>query len=190
MSELTLKPLAPLADIDCAYAGLSLTQVTGKALVSVSTPLGGEKKLSAAVAKYYGAKIPRTGQSTPSKTENTRLFGLQPDQMFLFFDYDGNDPAGLIEQRLGDAGYYTDQSDSWVIVVLEGSNVRLALERICNLDLHLDVFAKGAVTRTQMEHLGVIIYRSGLDEFTLFSARSSAQSFHHAIVTSIRNVIR
>ena len=188
MSELTLKPFAPLTDIESTYEGCSIRQITDRALVSVSTPLGGEKKLAANVMKSYGTKIPKTGQSTTGNSQNIQLLGLQPDQLFLYFTYDGNDPVEMVEQHLGDAGYYCDQSDSWVIIALEGPNAHLALERICSLDLHPDVLIKGAVTRTQMEHLGVIVYRSGLDEFTLFSARSSAKSFHHAIITSIKNV--
>jgi sarcosine oxidase subunit gamma len=39
-----------------------------------------------------------------------------------------------------------------------------------------------------MEHLGVLILRSGDDEYLLLSASSSARSFLHAVETSLRNI--
>jgi sarcosine oxidase subunit gamma len=39
-----------------------------------------------------------------------------------------------------------------------------------------------------MEHLGTIVLRDGTDSFLLLSAHSSAESFLHAVETSIRNV--
>jgi sarcosine oxidase subunit gamma len=62
------------------------------------------------------------------------------------------------------------------------------LERICPIDLHPQAFAVGAVARTLMDHLNVIILREGGDTFLLMSARSSARSFWHAVETSIRNI--
>jgi sarcosine oxidase subunit gamma len=43
--------------------------------------------------------------------------------------------------------------------------------------------------RTVMEHLGVLILRTGDDAFMLLSASSSAKSFLHALETSVANVL-
>ncbi len=187
-------PIEPLENIDCQYDGISLSQVTGKAIVSVARPSNGDKNIQLAVSKIYGAQLPDVGQSTsvmPGVSRNMVLFGLQIDQIFFYFDeVPGATGVENIRADLGNEGYYVDQSDSWVILKISGPKVRSVLERICLLDLSADKFAPGSVTRTQMEHLGVIIYHSGRDEFTLFAARSSAQSFHHTIKTSILNAIQ
>ena len=90
--------------------------------------------------------------------------------------------------KIADTAYLTDQSDSFAIVRIKGARSRDALERICPIDLHLDEFSVGTVTRTLMEHLGVIILREDEDAFMLMSARSSARTFWHAVQTSIQNI--
>lgn len=82
--------------------------------------------------------------------------------------------------------YLNDQSDSWVMLRVAGAGVRRALERLCPLDLHPDAFAPGAVARTVMEHLAVIVLHEAEDTFVLLSPRSSAASFLHEIETSVR----
>jgi sarcosine oxidase subunit gamma len=72
---------------------------------------------------------------------------------------------------------------------VSGPKSRIALERICPLDLHPSTFPQGRVARTLMEHLGVIILHEGPDTYLLLSARSSAGSFLHAVETSVRNVV-
>ena len=188
VDNISLDARAPLADIDHSYDGISLAQITSRAIISIASPLGGEQKLAKAITKSYAMKLPKTGYSTQSKDKNTHLLGLQPDMVFMVFEHEGNDGLEQVRRKLGSVGYYSDQSDSWVIVELTGPKTRLALERICLLDLNPKVFLEGAVSRTQMEHLGTIIFRSGPDSFTLFSARSSAKSFIHALKTSITNV--
>ena len=188
MANYELAAKYPLDGVTRKTEGTFLTEITGKALVSVATPLGGEKNLKAAFAKSYKAKIPKVGHSTTSSIDNARLLGLQADQLFLYFDHENDEAVSHVTGKLGETGYYTDQSDSWVMLEFGGPKCHQALERICGLDLHPDVFVEGAVSRTMMEHMGVIILRSGIDEFTLFSARSSAKSFYHAIETSIANI--
>ena len=71
---------------------------------------------------------------------------------------------------------------------MSGTGVRVALERICPLDLDDQAFPEGRVARTAMEHLSVIILRDGPDSFLLMSPRSSARSFRHAVELSVENV--
>ena len=54
--------------------------------------------------------------------------------------------------------------------------------------LYPDAFVEGAAARTVMEHLGVLILRTGPDAYLLLSASSSAGSFLHAVETSLVNV--
>jgi len=119
-----------------------------------------------------------------------RWLGLQPQQWFVLFDHaaDQGSPVTIIKEQLGDSAYCTDQSDSWVSLEVSGPLATSALERICPIDLHPTEFAVGAVARTTMEHLGVIITRTGDDQYLMMSAASSAESFLHAITTSVKNI--
>ena len=60
--------------------------------------------------------------------------------------------------------------------------MKFSVARICPIDLHADAFGPDHATRTVMEHIGAMILRTGEDAFLLLSARSSAQSFLHAVV--------
>jgi len=118
-----------------------------------------------------------------------RWLGLQPQQWFVVFEHNQGAPLAKIKEKLGNAAYCTDQSDSWVSLSLSGPLARTALERICPIDLHANSFAVNTVARTTMEHLGVVITRTDEDEFLLMSAASSADSFLHAITTSVKNIM-
>jgi heterotetrameric sarcosine oxidase gamma subunit len=186
--ELALTARPPLDGYRQQFDDLEIAEVTDMSLVSIATPMGGQDTLDTALKQAFNAEIPAVGRSTRSGDGGTRFLGLQPGQVFAMFADSGDQAVAAISGRLGDAGYYTDQSDSWVILQLSGPCSRRALERICPIDLHPDAFPEEAVTRTVMEHLGTIILRTGSDTFILMSARSSAKSFQHAVLTSINNV--
>ena len=114
---------------------------------------------------------------------------MQKDQTFVLFKFQGDDAVSEIGKALGEIAYYTDQSDSWAMLRISGPRARSILERVCPLDLHQDVFAVGAVARTMMEHLAVIILRTDKDAFLLMSPRSSASSFLHTLETTIEHVL-
>lgn len=185
VDNLTLSPAAALGGWQAKYTGLTVTELSDQSIVSIAAPNGGMETLSKAVTSALSLELPATGES--SSAGSLRLLGLQPDQWFLITDGQTLSPVYEVEQKLNGAAHLTDQSDSWVTVQLEGPQVRAALERICPIDLHKDVFSIGSVTRTSMEHLGVIIYRTAEDSFVLLSARSSAESFKHALTVSIDN---
>ena len=185
MSDFTLTAQSPLGGYTAEFDGVSLTELTDLALISIATPMGGGDNLAKSVTEAFGIALPSIGSSTISDNSKTRLLGLQREQQFLVLKHEGDNALATVAEKLGTTGYYTDQSDSWVILKIAGPGSRAALERICMLDLHSDVFAVDAVARTTMEHLSVMILREGENSFLLMSARSSARSFLHAIETSI-----
>lgn len=192
MPDLHLTACSPLAGFSQTLDGVAVAETTGKALVSIAVPVGGERILSRAIEKAYGMDMPEVGQSTCSKVADVWLFGMQTDQLWLFFDRNDRQdfrPVDDVAKRLGAAGYYTDQSDGWAMVSISGPNSRQALARICSLDLHENVFKKGAVARTVMEHMGTVIFRDGPDSFIVFSPRSMAKSLLHAVTTSVKNTV-
>ncbi len=189
MLEKTLMASSPLDGFQKQFTNVALAEVLGHALVSIAVPLHSRAALEDAVTKVFGTSLPTCGTSTLSKDGSNRLLGMQPDHVFALFDYGGNDPVGAVKALLGNAGYYTDQSDSWVMLRMSGPLATTALERICPLDLASEVFAPNRVARTVMEHLGVIVLCEGHDNYFLMSPRSSARSFLHALEISIENVL-
>ncbi len=188
MSEPALMAKSPLDGVRLELDGVTIAEITGRAIVSIATPNGGGDALSKALASSYKVEYPDTGHSSVSDDGKTRFLGLQQDQIFALFDDSKSSPMDAIAEKLGDTAYLTDQSDSWVMISLSGPKCRTALERICPIDLHPAAFPEGAVARTAMEHLGTIIVHESADLYLLMSARSSAGSFLHAVETSARNV--
>ena len=188
MSSFSLTAQTPLAGHRLDLPGLSFEEVTDRALVSVAAPRDGIRALADAVTAAFGAALPTAGQSTISTDGGTRLLALSSDQFLVMCDDRGGDPTASMRDDLGSTAYIVDQSDSWAIASLSGSNSRTALERICMLDLAPASFGPGCVARTVVEHLAIIIVCISEDGFILMSPRSSASSFAHAIETSAHNV--
>ena len=188
MPSLQLRAEPPLGGFKESFDGADLIEIANLAIVSIAIPLGGDAALTAALAKTYGADLPEPGRSVMSKDGRTRFLWTARDQLFALFEDANPKAAAEVKAKLGDAAYVTLQSDNWVALRLDGRKARDALERICPIDLHAEAFPEGHVTRTAMEHMGVLLLRDGANSFVLLSASSSAMSFLHAVKTSVQNV--
>lgn len=188
MPDIQLRPEPFLDGFQATIGGTDLTEVTDLAIVSIAVPLGGEAAFDAALDKVFGIERPAPGQSVLAADGQSRFFWTSPDQLFLLTVEMSPWAADDVRKKLGDTAYVTLQSDNWVALRLSGGKARDALERICPLDLHSTAFAEGQVSRTLMEHMGAFILREAPDSFLLLSASSSAQSFLHAVETSLHNV--
>ncbi|MEQ8257531.1 MULTISPECIES: sarcosine oxidase subunit gamma [Roseovarius] len=187
MADFTLIAEPPLKGVDHNFGDTRLYAPDDLAIVSIALPLGAEDATLQAVKSGFGADLPAPGQSVMGN-DDTRLVRLGPDQAFAIFTRATPDAEPHVQSLLKGAAYTTDQTDVWTGLMLDGPLARTALERICPIDLHPDAFAEGAAARTVMEHLGVLIIRTGPDAFLLLSASSSAGSFLHAVETSLVNV--
>ena len=179
-----LQPTPILGGYDTTNSGIRIWERSELALVSLSVPLGGEADATKALKKAYKLDFPASGTSVATKTHRAIRVGV--DQAMLVF----SDVAALAEPNvqasLAGAFYTTNQTDAWVVLTIEGENVRAVLERLCPLDLDASVFPIDQVQRTVMEHMSAIILREDENRFTLMSASSAAQSFLHALETSIQ----
>lgn len=187
MSDQGLNAVTPLAGFSETVGSTAISEPSGRSLVAVAPSRGEEAELQSALKAGFGLAWPVTGQSTTNG--DARLMGMAPDQAFLLFSHAGPNAVPAVREKLGNAGWLTDQSDSWAMLSVSGPDCRAALERLCMLDLHRDVFVIGAAQRTTMEHLAVIIVREEADTFLLMSPTSSAESFLDAVVTSARNIV-
>jgi len=187
VADFTLTAEPPLAGTDMTLAGVRLWAPADLAVVSLALPLRGEDTAKQTVKQAYGVALPKIGKSIVA-ADGTRLIRLAPDLAFAVFTHTTPDAENVFAEQLGGAAYTTDQTDVWVALGLSGPKARRALERICMLDLHPNAFAVDDAARTVMEHLGVLILRTGADDYLLLSASSSAGSFLHALETSLRNI--
>lgn len=184
MANSSLQATSPLNGYHQRFGSTSLSEVSDLSIYSIGLALHADAAL-ASVRNKLGVEWPITGQSTLSDNTTYRLLGLQSDQVFALVT---GDAAQLNLPELDESAYTTDQSDSWVGLLIDGSTSRTALERVCPIDLHPSVFPVGQVTRTTMEHLAVIVLCEAENRFLLLSPTSSAQSFLHAIKTSLHNI--
>lgn len=187
MPEFTLTAEPPLAGVRHSFGDTVLQAPGGMALVSIALPLGAENAALKAVKSAYGVALPEVGTSVVTKS-GARLMRMATDQALVWFAHATPDAEPHVQGQLKGKAYTTDQTDVWCALELSGPDARAALERICMLDLHDAGFAIDATKRSMMEHLGVIITRTGADSWLLMSGSSSAGSFLHAIETSLKNV--
>lgn len=156
-------------------------------LVSIAIPLGGDEQLAKALKTGWSLDLPDARRS--SAQSDRRAIRTAQDQLLLIFPATSSDALETVGSMLGGAGYATDQTDNWVMLEVAGPDTRAALERICPLDLHPDVFAIGDAARTVMDHIGALVLRSGSERYLLMAARSFAGAFLQAIETSFETVI-
>ena len=192
MSSLApLQPLTALDNFSEEINGISVSEITGLAIVSMAISPENDDTFNKAIKKSYKLDRPTVGQFSSAKASNAKILGLQQDQVFMLFDYDGDRAVEEIEGKINSKdklAYLSDQSDSWVTLRISGESCRDALERICPLDIHPDAFPIGTVARTSMEHMAAILIRDDENSFLLMSLRSFADSFLHAVTTSIKNI--
>ncbi len=188
MSKLAMVTRSPLAGFQQQIGSTAINEITDLSIVSVAVTPGG----SATLIDRHGAqvipKLPAPGQFVQAEDQHTRWLGVQPDQWLVLIDGYASNALPTMRAWVGDNAYLVDQSDSWAVLGIDGPTAREALERICPLDLHADIFLEGMVSRTSMEHMTTIIVRESVDGFILLSPASSANSFLHAVMTSLHNV--
>lgn len=165
---------------------VAVAEVTDIAIVAIATPLGGGEALASAIQAAWGCALPAPRGTSASSDGSVTLIFSTPDQTLALLP--GVDGLAVtdVAAKLGDAGYYSEQTDNWAGLRVSGAKAITALERICPLDLAL--IPVGGAERTVMEHLGAFIMREAEDRFLLLSGSSSAKSFLHAIELSMRNV--
>ena len=196
MADFSLTPDSPLAGYSLMFEDTLLQEVTGLQLASVAVPHNGLQGLNARLQSLCKADFPQAGLCTrvydlsiAGNNSTVTLLGLQADQCLLSVESKSlpvHQAYSQLQSELEDTAYLTDQSDSLAVLDVKGALALPALERIIMLDL--SVFSSSTVARTMMEHLSVIIELPSPQHARLYSPRSSAKSFLHAVQTSLNNV--
>lgn len=184
---LKLKPITPLgADeprVDC-FAGLTITEVTDRALVSLTARNDQADTTRDKAWSLFGIDLPDGGTSAMGNTHSA--FWIGPESWMIDAPYEGNeDLARQVKEVMGDCASVVEQTDGWCRFDLGGAAVHAVLERLCNADAAR--MTEGAVTRTQIHHLGCFLWRQK-DGFAVIGPRSSAASLHHALMQAAQSV--
>ena len=184
MVDFTLEPKAVLNGFDKIWNRTRLCELTELAAVAVSVPKDGAVALNQKLKAAYGRNVPAAGESFIGKG-NTRVMSFAKDQFMILFDHAAHSGIPFIEKKLGSTGYYVEQTNNWVFLELSGPQARAALERVCPVNTHADKFIINRAERTNIEHMGAVLCRTGEDTFLIMSASSTAGSFLHALETSM-----
>ncbi len=187
MVDFTLESKAVLDGFDQDWNGTRLRELTDMAAVAVSVPKGGKAALTKKLKSGYGVDVPSVGESHVGKGD-VRAMGFAVDQFMLLWDHVPHSGVPAVQKKLGETGYYVEQTNNWVFLEMSGPLARAALERVCAVNTNPDKFAVDKAERTSMEHMGAVLCRTGEDTFLIMSASSTAGSFLHALETSLNYV--
>lgn len=187
VSENILRAKSPLEGIELDLGGVKVKECASRAIISLGMSSGAKLEVAAGIMSAFNIDIPFVGKSSVSTVNNTRILGMQQDQLYLIFDYFGFDPLEELPKQLQNVAYLTDQTDSWVMVTMSGVNSRSILQQACPIDLHPIIFKEDSVSRTVMEHLSVVILCESLNSFIILSPRSTAKSFLEFIENSMKS---
>lgn len=156
--------------------GVTLTARVPRPVTSVM-PFDGTGASLAPALKKLGLAFPVAGQSVGAGAVWCLWTGR--NQAFLV----GADPAGLEGKAA-----LTDQSDGWAVMRLEGADAVAVLARLVPLDLRAAVFGVGAVARSGLNHMMMILHRVTEDCFDIWVFRSMAATAVHEVTQAMETV--
>jgi heterotetrameric sarcosine oxidase gamma subunit len=129
----------------------------------------GGAKAAAKGLKALGLAMPEPNSFAEKK--GARIVWTGRDQAFLI----GVAPPAL------DGAAVTDQSDGWTVLSVSGMGGAEVLARLVPVDLRLVAFPVGRTMRTQLNHMNVVILRTGDYAVEILVFRSMARTAWHEI---------
>lgn len=82
----------------------------------------------------------------------------------------------------------TDQSDAWCALLIKGAGVEDVLARLVPVDLRQASVKRGHCLRSQLNHMGVHITRTGPEAFRIMGFRSMAHTLVHELQGAMKAV--
>lgn len=152
--------------------GVTLAEMLVGPITSVAILPGGDKVVAKGL-KPLGLSFPTPNSFVEKK--GARLVWTGRDQAFLI----GADPPAL------DGAAVTDQTDGWAVLALGGVGAAEVLARLVPLDLRLASFPVGQAVRSQVNHMNVVLLRTGDHAFEVMVFRSMARTAWHEFVAAM-----
>ncbi len=166
MPDLIAKPALDAAPI--SRAGVTFATIDPGPVTSVALFPGGAKAVAKGL-KLLGLTFPTPGTFT--KKGDARLVWTGREQAFLM----GVAPPALEGAAL------TDQSDGWAGFALSGAGAEAALARLVALDLRASAFPVGSAAKAGLNHMPLMLLRTGDMGFELYTFRSMARTAWHEL---------
>jgi heterotetrameric sarcosine oxidase gamma subunit len=153
----------------------SVTLAEGLAgpITSIAVFPGGAKAVAKAL-KPLGLTFPEPNAFAAKGA--ARIVWTGRDQAFLM----GVEPPEM------DGAALTDQSGGWAVLSVTGSGAADALMRLVPLDLRLPAFPVGRAVRAPLNHMNMVLIRSGEQAFDLMVFRSMARTAWHEVETTMQ----
>lgn len=155
-------------------AGLALTEIASTRITSVA-PFAGKERAAGAALKALGLGWPKPRQALAKGA--ARILWTGRDQAFLI---------GAAPEGLAGIAALTDQSDGWARMRLDGAGAEAVLARLVPLDLRVASFAKDSVARSGLNHMMMVLHRTGAEAFEIMVFRSMAASAVHELAQAMR----
>ncbi len=185
-----LKPITALGGTEPrvdAINGVTLTENAGLALASVTARFGHEATCRAHLADLLDGPVPKAGKCHLHDPE--AAFWMGPDQWMVGAPFDTHeDIADQLKLRFGDTASITEQTDAWACFDLQGDGMEAVMELCCNINIR--VMETGDAARTSIHHLGCFVLRRDPEDWVrILGPRASAESLHHALLTSMKSAL-
>jgi heterotetrameric sarcosine oxidase gamma subunit len=153
--------------------GVTLAEIEVGPITSLALFPGGAKAAAKGL-KALGVAMPEPNAFAEKK--GVRIVWTGRDQAFLI----GVEPPAIEGAAL------TDQSDGWTVLSVNGMAGAEVLARLVPIDLRLVAFPVGRAMRTQLNHMNVVILRSGDYAFEIMVFRSMARTAWHEIEAAMQ----
>ena len=142
-------------------------------ITSISPLNGQQKAVSDALKAAYGTAFPSPNRTT-AKGEARLIWSGRGQGLML----------GVVPDVKGAA--ITDQSDAWCCVEIAGAGVEDVLARVTPIDTR--AMKRGHTARTLVQHVSVILTRTGADRFEVMAMRSMAKTLVHDLERAMSGV--
>lgn len=133
----------------------------------------------ARAAAHFGAEPPARPGAREAEGGIVLLWS-GPDQFLVLRETHDAGAEDALREALGDAASVSNQSDARVRFRVTGQRAGDALAKLSSVDLHPQVFARGALAQTAIDHTNVSLWRGEDDSFNMLVFSSFADSLWHA----------
>ena len=190
----TTTPLTPRSPLDAVRVpgnygtvgpdgpGVRLRERRNLALVAFMASSGDGDTLGKAAKSGLGLDLPPPNRMSLGD-ELSLLFAGQNRWYALAERSDGPVLCKRLADALGTKATLADQSHGQTVLELSGPDARAVLAKGVPIDLDPKVFAVGDVAATSMNHVHILLWRTGLDSYEIMVMRGFARDLWDFLTT-------
>jgi len=175
--HLTPTPAIPDRPVEAGSTRLAPVEVAG--IHTIVLPPNNPPRLEEEFEKHVGP-LPQIGRSSDAP-DGALVLRPTRERAYLVGPGRSARPAATF--------YGLDQTGFWAAIELTGPGARQVLERNWRPDPGDGAFPKGAVTRSSIAQVPIILARRCAQTYLLLAPRSYAQSVFHTLAVSMRWVL-